>query len=244
MGGGVKQMQVQPDPWRMQANGVTIEELEQAVSEAATNTTGGFIDSGPQEIMVRNLAMSVELDDIARTIIKKSGGRSVTISDVATVAWGTQPKRGEAAVNSSPGVIMSVVKSPGFDTIDLTERIEAAIEDLKPALPKGVEATVLFRQRDFIDSAIGNLKKAIIEGAVMVTLVLLLFLMSFRTTFITLMAMPLSFAVTLLTFNLIGLSVNSMTLGGLAVAIGMVVDDAIVDVENVFRRLRENARLK
>jgi CzcA family heavy metal efflux pump len=244
MGGGVKQMQVQPDPWRMQANGVTIEELEQAVSEAATNTTGGFIDSGPQEIMVRNLAMSVELDDIARTIIKKSGGRPVAISDVATVAWGTEPKRGEAAVNGSPGVIMSVVKSPGFDTIDLTERIEAAIADLQPALPKGVEATVLFRQRDFIDAAIGNLKKAIIEGAVMVTVVLLLFLMSFRTTFITLMAMPLSFAVTLLTFRWMDLSVNSMTLGGLAVAIGMVVDDAIVDVENVFRRLRENARLK
>ena len=244
MGGGVKQMQVQPDPWRMQANGVTIEELEQATREAATNTTGGFIDSGPQEIMVRNLAMSIELEDIARTIIKKSAGRSVAISDVATVAWGTEPKRGDAAVNGSPGVIMSVIKSPGFDTIDLTEKIEAAIADLKPALPKGVEATVLFRQRDFIDSAIGNLKKAIIEGAVMVTLVLLLFLMSFRTTFITLMAMPLSFAVTLLTFNWLGLSVNSMTLGGLAVAIGMVVDDAIVDVENVFRRLRENARLK
>jgi CzcA family heavy metal efflux pump len=131
------------------------------------------------------------------------------------------------------------VKSPGFDTIDLTKRIEAAIADLQPALPKGVEATVLFRQRDFIDAAIGNLKKAIIEGAVMVTVVLLLFLMSARTTFITLMAMPLSFAVTLLTFQGLGLSVNSMTLGGLAVAIGMVVDDAIVDVENVFRRLRE-----
>jgi CzcA family heavy metal efflux pump len=244
MGGGVKQMQVQPDPWRMQANGVTIEELEQAVGNAASNTTGGFIDNGPQEIMVRNLAMTVELDDIGRSIIKKSGGRPVAISDVATVAWDTEPKRGEAAVNGSPGVIMSVVKSPGFDTIDLTERIEAAIADLQPALPKGVEATVLFRQRDFIDAAIGNLKKAIIEGAVMVTLVLLLFLMSVRTTFITLMAMPLSFAVTLLTFRWMDLSVNSMTLGGLAVAIGMVVDDAIVDVENVFRRLRENARLK
>jgi CzcA family heavy metal efflux pump len=139
---------------------------------------------------------------------------------------------------------MSVIKAPGFDTIDLTEKIEAAIASVQTSLPEGVEATVLFRQRDFIDGAIGNLKKAIIEGAVMVTLVLLLFLMSFRTSFITLMAMPLSFAVTLLTFKWLGLSVNSMTLGGLAVAIGMVVDDAIVDVENVFRRLRENARLK
>jgi len=244
MGGGVKQAQVQPDPWRMQANGVTIEELQETVKKAASNTTGGFIDNGPQEIMVRNLAMTVELDDIARTIIKKPAGRPIAIADVATVAWGTEPKRGEAAVNGSPGVIMSVIKAPGFDTIALTEKIEAAIQSLQPGLPPGVEATVLFRQRDFIDSAIGNLKKAIVEGAVMVTLVLLLFLLSFRTTFITLMAMPLSFCITLLTFAWMGLSVNSMTLGGLAVAIGMVVDDAIVDVENVFRRLRENAQLK
>ena len=244
MGGGVKQAQIQPDPWRMQANGVTIEELELAARNAASNTTGGFIDSGPQEIMVRNLAMTVELEDIARTIIKMSNSRPIAISDVANVAWGTEPKRGDAAVNGSPGVIMSVVKSPGFDTVSLTEKIEAAIDALEPALPGGVEATVLFRQRDFIDSAIGNLKKAIVEGAIMVTVVLLLFLLSIRTTFITLMAMPLSFAVTLLTFRWMDLSVNSMTLGGLAVAIGMVVDDAIVDVENVFRRLRENARLK
>lgn len=244
MGGGLKQAQVLPDPWRMQASGVTIEELEEAVSEAATNTTGGFIDSGAQEIMVRNLAMTVDLDDIAKTIIKVSSGRSIAVSDVAKVAWGTEPMRGDAAVNGKPGVVMSVIKSPGFDTIALTERIEAAIAELQPALPQGVETTVLFRQRDFIDSAIGNLNKAIVEGAIMVTLVLLLFLMSVRTTFITLMAMPLSFAVTLLTFKWFGLSVNSMTLGGLAVAIGMVVDDAIVDVENVFRRLRGNARLK
>lgn len=244
MGGGVKQAQVQPDPWRMQANGVTIEELESAVRKSVSNTTGGFIDSGPQEIMVRNLAMTVELSDIARTIIRMSNGRPIAISDVADVVWGTEPKRGEAGVNGSAGVIMSVVKAPGFDTIALTRQVEAAIDGLRPALPAGVEATVLFRQRDFIDSAIGNLKKAILEGAVMVTVVLLLFLMSVRTTFITLMAMPLSFAITLLTFKWLGLSVNSMTLGGLAVAIGMVVDDAIVDVENVFRRLRENARLE
>ncbi|MBW7895425.1 MAG: efflux RND transporter permease subunit [Opitutaceae bacterium] len=242
MGGGVKQAQVQPDPWRMQANGVTIEELEEAVREAATNTTGGFIETGPQEVMVRNLAMTIELDDIAKTIIKMSKGRPIAVADVAKVVWGTEPMRGDAAVNGAPGVIMSVVKSPGFDTIGLTEKIEAALAELTPSLPAGVEATVLFRQRDFIDSAVGNLKKAIVEGAVMVTVVLLLFLLSLRTSFITLMAMPLSFAVTLLTFRWFGLSVNSMTLGGLAVAIGMVVDDAIVDVENVFRRLRENAR--
>jgi len=243
MGGGVKQAQVQPDPWRMQANGVSLKELREATEEAATNSTGGFIDNGSQEIMVRNLAMSVELEDIAQTVIKEVNGRTLSIGDVATVAWGTEPMRGDATVNGTPGVIMSITKAPGFDTVALTEKIEAAIGELKATLPEGVEATILFRQRDFIDRAIGNLTEAIRDGAIMVTIVLFLFLLNFRTTFITLMAMPLSFAITLLTFKMFGLSVNSMTLGGLAVAIGMVVDDAIVDVENVFRRLKENSAL-
>lgn len=244
MGGGVKQAQVQPDLWKMQASGVTMEELEEAVAEAASNTTGGFMDHGPREIMIRNLGMTVELADIEKTVVKFVNGRPIPISDVATVAWGVEPMRGDAAVNGSPGVIMSIIKSPNVDTIALTEEIEAAMDELSSSLPEGVEATILFRQRDFIDHAMGNLTRAIVEGAILVVVVLLLFLMSLRTSFITLMAMPLSFGVTLLTFDLFGLSVNSMTLGGLAVAIGMVVDDAIVDVENVFRRLKENARLK
>lgn len=243
MGGGVKQAQVQPDPWRMQASGVSIEELQQATAEAATNSTGGFIDKGSQEIMVRNLAMTVQLEDIEKTVIKLVNGRPISIGDVAKVAWDTEPKRGDASVNGTPGVIMSVTKAPGFDTVALTEQIEKAIEELKPSLPAGVEASILFRQRDFIDRAIDNLMRAMGEGAVMVVIILFLFLLNFRTTFITLMAMPLSFAITLLTFKWFGMSVNSMTLGGLAVAIGMVVDDAIVDVENVFRRLKENSEL-
>jgi hypothetical protein len=135
---------------------------------------------------------------------------------------------------------MSITKSPGFDTRALTEQIKAALEELKASFPPGVETTLLFQQKDFIDHAIGNLTEAIRDGAIMVTIMLFLFLLNFRTTFITLMAMPLSFAITLLVSSG-SASVNSMTLGGLAVAIGMVVDDAIVDVENVFRRLRENA---
>ena len=241
MGGGIKQVQVQPDPLRMQAFSVTYEELEQATREAAGNTTGGFLNTGPQEIMVRNLAMTVQLEDLARTVIKRVNDRPILISDVATVEWGIEPMRGDGSVNGTRGVIMSITKAPGFDTLSLTEKIESALRDLQPTMPKGVEAVVLFRQADFITNAIGNLKSAIVEGAVMVTLVIFLFLLNFRTTFITLMAMPLSFAMTLLTFKWLGISVNSMTLGGLAVAIGMVVDDAIVDVENVFRRLQENA---
>lgn len=241
MGGGVKQAQIQPDPWKMQAYDVSLEDLSKAAEEAASTSTGGFIDNGSQEIMVRNLGMTVELEDIATTVIKEVNGRPISIGDVSDVKWGVEPMRGDATVNGTPGVIMSVTKAPGFDTVTLTEKIEAAIKELEPTLPKGVEATILFRQRDFIDRSIGNLTEAIRDGAIMVTVILFLFLLNLRTTFITLMAMPLSFAITLITFKWMGLSVNSMTLGGLAVAIGMVVDDAIVDVENVFRRLKENA---
>ena len=241
MGGGVKQIEIQPDPYRMQAHGVTLDELEKAAAESASTTTGGFINTGSTEIMVRNLAMTVELRDIARTVIKKVNDRPISISDVAKVEWGIEPMRGDASINGTYGVIMSITKAPGFDTRKITEEVQAALEDLKGTLPPGIETTLLFQQKDFIDHAIGNLKEAIRDGAIMVTIVIFLFLLNFRTTFITLMAMPLSFAITLLTFKWFGISVNSMTLGGLAVAIGMVVDDAIVDVENVFRRLRENA---
>ncbi len=241
MGGGIKQVQVQPDPYRMQANDVLFDELETAAKQAAANSTGGFINTGPQEIMVRNLAMTVNLEDIARTVVKKVNDRPITIGDVARVEWGVEPMRGDASVNGRPGVIMSITKAPGFDTLTLTGKIESALGDLQKTLPPGVEALVLFRQGDFIEHAIGNLKEAIRDGAIMVTVVLFLFLLNLRTTAITLTAMPLSFAISVITFKWLDVSVNSMTLGGLAVAIGMVVDDAIVDVENVYRRLRENA---
>lgn len=249
MGGGIRQIEVQPDPYRMQALDVSFAELEEAVAEAASTTTGGFLSTGPTEIMVRNLAMTTDLQDLARTVIKKVDDRPVTLADVAAVAWGIEPMRGDATVSVAPektptyGVIMSITKSPGFDTRVLTGQIKAALEELKSALPKGVETTLLFQQKDFIDHAIGNLKEAIRDGAIMVAIVLFIFLLNVRTTFITLMGIPTSFAITMLTFQWFGISVNSMTLGGLAVAIGMVVDDAIVDVENVFRRLRENAAL-
>ncbi|MEO5715090.1 MAG: efflux RND transporter permease subunit [Luteolibacter sp.] len=249
MGGGIKQIEIQPDPYRMQANGVSFDELEKAASEAASTTTGGFINTGTTEIMVRNLAMTVQLGDIASTVVRTVNDRPISIGDVAKVVWGIEPMRGDATVSQNPektptyGVIMSITKAPGFDTRALTGEITKALDELKASFPKGVETTLLFQQKDFIDHAIGNLTEAIRDGAIMVTIVLFLFLLNFRTTFITLMAMPLSFGITMLIFKWSGISVNSMTLGGLAVAIGMVVDDAIVDVENVFRRLRENAAL-
>jgi CzcA family heavy metal efflux pump len=247
MGGGIKRLEVQPDPFKLEAHGVTLAELEAAVAQAASTTTGGFLTTGPKEIMVRQLAMTTDLAALGRTVIKTVGQRPVVLADVATVTWGLEPMRGDATVSKVPektptyGVIMSITKAPGFDTRQLTAQISAALAELRPAFPAGVETALLFQQKDFIDHAIGNLAAAIRDGALMVTIVLFLFLLNLRTTFITLMAMPMSFAITLLVFRWLGISVNSMTLGGLAVAIGMVVDDAIVDVENVFRRLRENA---
>lgn len=249
IGGGVKQIHVEPDPLKMQAEGITLEELETAISLSAGNATSGYLQSGPREIMVRNLAMTADPADIAASPVKRIDNRIITIGDVAKVGFGIATMRGDAAIafrekgdtQETAGVILSIDKSPGFDTMKLSSQIEATLDELRPNLPAGVEAEILFRQSDFIESAVGNLKEAIRDGAIMVTLILFLFLLNLRTTFITLTAIPLSFAITLLTFKWFGISVNSMTLGGIAVAIGMVVDDAIVDVENVFRRLRENA---
>jgi CzcA family heavy metal efflux pump len=243
IGGGVKQIAVHPDPHQLAAHDVTLDELREAVTNAAANSTSGYLLTPTREIMVRNLGMTTDLDELRDSVIKTVGDRPILVRDVATVDYDVALMRGDASVNGTMGVILSIDKAPGFDTLKLTAAVEQALAELKPSLPAGVEAEILFRQGDFIQNSIDNLGEAIRDGAIMVTIVLLLFLMSARTTFITLMAMPLSFAVTLLVFKWLGVSVNSMTLGGLAVAIGMVVDDAIVDVENVFRRLNENASL-
>ena len=203
--------------------------------------------------MVRNLAMTTDLEEIAKTVVKYDNDRAIRLKDVADVVWAIQPMRGDAGMGTSSdspgidgllgdkGVILSVRKSPGFDTIALTEEVEKAVADLQKSLPEGAELLTVYRQRDFIDLSIGNLEEALRDGAIMVSVVLFLFLFNFRVTLITLTAIPLSLGITVLVFDFMEMSVNSMTLGGLAVAIGMVVDDAIVDVENVFRRLRENA---
>jgi len=251
MGGGVKQLHVQPNPDKMLAMGIRFEELRQAAANAVSNSTGGFLTEASQEIMVRNLAMTTDLDAIGNTVVTHLNDRAVRIKDIATVVWDVEPMRGDAGMGTKllgdhdaqgyPGVILSVTKSPGFDTLALTAEVETALEGLTASLPEGVELVTIYRQSDFIELAVGNLKEALIDGAIMVAVILFLFLLNLRITLITLTAIPLSLGMTVLVFDLFGLSVNSMTLGGLAVAIGMVVDDAIVDVENVYRRLRENA---
>ncbi len=244
MGGGVKQLEIQPQPDRMLALGVTFKEIRKAAAEAVSNTTGGFITSQSKEIMVRNLAMSSDFETIGSVVVRHENDRPVRIKDVATLEWGIEPMRGDAAANGHSGVILSITKSPGFDTIRLTEQIDSMLESIQDSLPQGALITPIYRQADFINLSIGNLKEAIIDGAIMVVIVLFLFLINARITLITLTAIPLSLFTTISVFELLDLSVNSMTLGGLAVAIGMVVDDAIVDVENVHRRLRENVQLE
>lgn len=253
MGGGVKQVQVQPNPDKMLAMGIQYKDLRAATANAVSNSTGGFLTESSQEIMVRNLAMTSDLEAIGNTVVTHLNDRPVRIKDVATVVWGIEPMRGDAGMGTKllgehdakgyPGVILSVTKSPGFDTLALTDEVEQALGDLQATMPEGTEMVAIYRQSDFIDLAVSNLEEALRDGAIMVALILFLFLFNFRITLITLTAIPLSLGMTVLVFALFDLSVNSMTLGGLAVAIGMVVDDAIVDVENVFRRLRENALL-
>ena len=253
MGGGVKQLQVQPNPEKMLAMGIRYEDLHEAAANAVSNSTGGFLTESSQEIIVRNLAMTTDLEAIGNTVVTLVNDRPVRIKDVATVVWDVEPMRGDAGMGTKllgdhnakgyPGVILSITKSPGFDTLTLTADVEDALETLKASMPEGVELVTLYRQSDFIELAVGNLEEALRDGAIMVAVILFLFLLNIRITLITLTAIPLSLGMTVLVFGFFDLSVNSMTLGGLAVAIGMVVDDAIVDVENVFRRLRENALL-
>lgn len=253
MGGGVKQIQIQPDPERMLLHQVTLEEIRSSSAQAVKNTTGGFLTERAQEIMVRNLAMTTDPEVIASTVVAYRNDRPIHLRDVAKVEWAIEPMRGDAGYGTAigkpdaegklgnRGVIIMIRKAPGFDTIDLTAKVDEALEELRKSLPDGAELTPIYRQKDYIDLSIDNLVEALRDGAIMVAAVLLLFLLNFRITAITLTAIPLSLGLTVLVFDLFGLSVNSMTLGGLAVAVGMVVDDAIVDVENVFRRLRENA---
>ncbi len=240
IGGGVKQYQVLTSPEKMAAYGVTLQQVTDAAQKSQVNTAGGFLEGANQEALVRNIGRTTSIDDIAGSVVESRDGVPILLKDVADVQFGKQVMRGDAGVNGAPAVIISVQKQPGADTITLTREVEKAMEDIKKGIPDDIKITPLFKQANFIEAAISNVEEAIRDGAIMVVIILFLFLLNFRTTLITLTAIPLSFVVTILYFKWAGITINTMTLGGLAVAIGMVVDDAIVDVENVYRRLREN----
>ena len=242
IGGDLKQYQILVSSEKMQKKGLTVEDLKHSLAEIGLNTSGGFIDIGTKEYLIRTLGRVESIEHIQEAYVGSHLGNPVSVKDIAEVKIGAFFKRGNGSVNGKHAVVMTIQKQPTSETVSLTERIEKEIELLRPGLPKGVELkSDLFKQAHFINNAVGNVLEALRDGTIMVIIVLMLFLMNWRTTLITLTAIPLSFVLTAIVFKLFGISVNTMTLGGLAVAVGELVDDAIVDVENVFRRLRENS---
>ncbi len=241
MGGGRKQYQVLVDADELRKYDITLEEVEQAVANSNSNATGGYLDEGGDELLVRAMGRIQNAKDLESVVVKSGKDRPVLLGQVARIREAAQVKRGDAAVDGAPAVMITIAKQPGADTRLLTTNIIKALEELKPSLPPDIRInTEVYQQKEFIDRSIENVVEALGDGGILVIIVLFLFLMNFRTTFITLTAIPLSIVVTGLVFKWFDMSINTMTLGGLAVAVGELVDDAIVDVENIFRRLREN----
>jgi HME family heavy-metal exporter len=241
IGGEVRQYRISPNTPAMRALGVSLADLERALQQFGTNTGGGFADQYSREFLVRNVGRTLKLEDLRDVVVRTEGGGSVYLHQVADVSFGAKLKRGEAGFMGGPAVIVSVEKQPGIDTVRLSREIERAMAELNRTMPKGIKVdTVVFRQANFIETSISNVEKVLMEAIVVVAIVLFLFLLNIRTTLISLTAIPVSMLVTAIVFYALGLSINTMTLGGLAIAIGELVDDAVVDVENIFRRLREN----
>lgn len=242
MGGEVRQFRVSPDVSAMRAYGITLDALENALSQFGTNSGGGFADQGGREFLIRNIARTLSLDDLRTLVLPRPAGGNVFLHQIAQVDFAARLKRGDAGYMGRPAVILSVEKQPEADTLALTRAVEGAVADLNRTLPDGIRISQpVFRQADFIAASIGNVEKVLLEAMAVVAVVLFLFLLNWRTTVISLTAIPVSILATAIVFHAFGLSINTMTLGGLAIAIGELVDDAVVDVENIFRRLRENA---
>lgn len=244
IGGDFKQYQVLADVNKMALYGVTMHELESAVASMSNNTAGGVVREYGNEYALRGMGRSNDIDELGRTLVKMHNGRPVVVADVAEVCIAGAVRMGYASQNATPSVILSISKQPGINTLNVTENIERNLEGVAKSLPADVRVdTKIFRQADYIRSSVNNVSRALIEGAVCVVLVLFLFLMSLRTTIISIVAIPLSLLGTVIVLYLWGMDINTMTLGGMCIAIGSLVDDAIIDVENVYKRLRENHAL-
>lgn len=245
LGGDIKEFQVLFDPGKMKHYGVTLQELLAVTRGMNQNINGGVIYQYGNEYIVRGVVSTSDVDKISRSVVKMKDGSPITLADVAEVRIGAQePRLGVASEKGKPAVLLTVTKQPNTGTVELTEKLEASLADLQKNLPHDVHvSTDVFRQSRFIDSSINNVSTSLLEGAIMVIIVLAIFLANARTTIISLVTIPLSLLVSLIVLNLMGLSINTMSLGGMAIAIGSLVDDAIVDVENVWRRLRENRAL-
>lgn len=245
IGGGIKEYQILLDLDRMKHYNVSIEEVEKAATGVNNNVGGGILYEYGNEYIIKGNINTTSLTDIANTVVRSDERGTVLLSDVAGVQLGTKsPKLGLASENAKPAVLLTVTKQPKADTNTITDNVVAALDDMKNTLPKDLKiSTDTFRQSDFINSSIGNIRRSLIEGGICVAIVLFIFLMNMRTTFISLMALPLSVIVAIIILHLFDYTINTMILGGLAIAIGSLVDDAIVDVENVHKRLLENKQL-
>lgn len=243
IGGEKKQYQVLVSSEKLKQFNLTVNDVDEALQLTNQNTTGGFFDQFGSEVLIRNIGRANTLDDLKNTSITNNDGLPVLLSQVADVQFGAAVKRGDASINGKPAVILTVEKQPGANTVDLTDEIIKALEELQTALPPDVKLNPdVFQQKNFIENSITNVEHALRDGAILVVIILFLFLLNFRTTIITLTAIPLSIVITAIVFKMFGVTINTLTLGGIAIAIGELVDDAVVDVENVFRRLRENRK--
>ena len=239
-GGDVQQYQVLVDPNKLQAFNVSLQAVTEAVEAANTNTAGGFLITPDKETLIRGIGRLETLDDLKQSVITARNGTPLRLLDVATVQIGAGVKRGDSSLNGKPAVVVLVNKQPLADTPTVTHAIEAAMQEIQTSLPPDIQVDVTFSQDNYIDASIENVRAALIEGSIIVALILIPFLMNWRNLLVCLVALPLSLLIGVLALNGLGQGLNTMTLGGLAVAIGSAVDDAIVDAENVYRALREN----
>jgi CzcA family heavy metal efflux pump len=244
IGGGVRQYQVRVDPDLLRAFNVTLAGVEEALEESNQNSTGGFFVRGGQESLIRGVGRITSKEDIERAVIEVRDGTPVLVGHVAKVEVGPGIQRGEGSSNGKPAVVIAIQKQPGANTLELTERIDRELVAIQSTLPEGMQIERnKVRQADFIETAVGNVAISLRDGAILVAIILFLFLFDLRTTLISLVSIPLSLLVAIIVLDARGVTINTMTLGGLTIAIGALVDDAIIDVENVFRRLRENRAL-
>jgi Cu/Ag efflux pump CusA len=241
LGGELRQYLVAPRPGDMTRLGIDLEAIEEAAQDFARNSGGGFIERGGREYSVRNVGRTIAIEDLAALPVTAASGASIRLDQVADVRFAAAPRRGDGGSMGRSAVIVSVSKQPGVDTVELTNQIEKALAELDRTLPSHITADrIQFRQADFIEASVSNVERVLIEALIVVAVVLYVFLRNWRTTAISLLAIPFSVLVTAIVLSLFGLSLNTMTLGGIAIAVGELVDDAVVDVENIFRRLREN----
>jgi CzcA family heavy metal efflux pump len=243
IGGEYKQYQVFANPEKLKYYNVSLQELEEKVKEANMNAPGGFFNQHGNQYIIKGSGRAYSVEHLQEAVVKQVNGQTIKIKDVADVRIGPADKIGDGSLNGSPAVILTVSKQPNVNTLELTERLDAAVADMEKTLPESVDIkNHIFRQADFINASINNLNMTLLEGALFVIIVLLIFLMNWRTTAISLIAIPLSLLVSVIVLKVLGYTINTMSLGGMAIAIGALVDDAIIDVENVFKRLRENIR--